>query len=79
MSDTVKAAVIIGVCLMLGLWGNGLLSKSNVNEKKSGDSEPKRVSISPDIRRTVGRYMAVSADGKAFRLDTVTGDYRQLR
>ena len=30
MSDTVKAAVIIGVCLMLGLWGNGLLSKSDV-------------------------------------------------
>jgi len=28
MSDTIKAAVIIGVCLMLGLWGNGRLSKS---------------------------------------------------
>jgi len=30
MSDTVKAAVIIGVCLMLGLWGAGWLSKSDV-------------------------------------------------
>ena len=30
MSDTVKAAVIIGICLMLGLWGAGWLSKSDV-------------------------------------------------
>jgi len=30
MSDTVKAAAIIGVCLMLGLWGAGWLSKSDV-------------------------------------------------
>jgi len=30
MSDTIKAAVIIGVCLMLGLWGAGWLSKSDV-------------------------------------------------
>ena len=28
MTDTVKAAAIIGVCLMLGLWGAGWLSKS---------------------------------------------------
>ena len=27
MSDTVKAAVIIGVCLMLGLWGAGWLNR----------------------------------------------------
>ena len=26
MSDTVKAALIIGVCLMLGLWGAGWLN-----------------------------------------------------
>ena len=30
MSDTVKAASIIGGCLMLGLWGAGWLSKSEV-------------------------------------------------
>jgi|GEM_PF-6572623 len=27
MSDTIKAAVIIGVCLMLGLWGAGWLNR----------------------------------------------------
>ena len=30
MSDTVKGALIIGICLMLGLWGAGWLSKSDV-------------------------------------------------
>ncbi len=27
MSDTVKAALIIGICLMLGLWGAGWLNR----------------------------------------------------
>lgn len=40
MSDTVKAALIIGICLMLGLWGAGWFSRSDAGRyylKSSGD------------------------------------------